>query len=75
MKRLPDDQVNVILVECKNCKEPIFTAIQHSLSKEGKKEISELVIEGHSCETMPLLEYRKLEISGWCDSKCLTTKN
>lgn len=70
MEHLKDSEVQVILIRCKKCNHPVLTAVTHMLNGKDKKEIADLVLDGHKSLTMPLLDYRKITISGWCNTKC-----
>lgn len=49
-----------IAVRCKGCKSIIYIAINHPkvMDEAAKKEVLEMVIEGHSVEHMTLAEFR-----------------
>jgi len=70
IERLPDEKVQITYISCKDCGFPVFASVNHLMDKQGKKEIAELVVDGHPCKTIPLLEYRKMETKGWCDTRC-----
>jgi len=67
---LPDDKVNVLLIKCSKCTHPVLVAVTHTMTNKDKNEAGRLVTDGCSSETIPLLEYRKLKFTGWCNSKC-----
>lgn len=74
-KVLKDSEIDIVLITCKKCGHPILAGGVHDLGLKDKREIAELVLEGHKSETYKLPDYRKLNITGWCNSKCTTPKN
>ena len=63
---LPEEEVNIRVAKCGKCKKVLLTAVEHMMSKEGKKELADCAKDGCDISTIPLLEYRKLELE-WCD--------
>lgn len=72
--RLPDEEVKVKLATCGDCGNPVMVSVLHTMSKESYKELSDCVKAGCNVMTMPLLSFKSMAISDWCDTKCKTKK-
>ena len=65
-KELPQEEVKVAISKCPTCKSPVRVAVEH---KMNKKEFYKEVVEFNLfVETIPLLEFRKLDFK-FCNCK------
>lgn len=69
-KQLPPEEVNVRLARCPKCKNPVYSAVEHTMSKDSHREMYQCVKSGCTVETISLLEYKKLNFEKFCDTKC-----
>lgn len=64
---LSEDKVNVKVSFCQKCGCVVRSAIEHKMDIKSKNEFAKEVLKYDlAVKTIPLLEYRKMDMSKWC---------
>lgn len=71
MNQIEEKDVKVKMACCPECGNPSVVAIEHSMSKESKKDFMKTVSDYNlDIKTISLEEYRNSEIEMFCKETC-----